>query len=91
MEISVLVDSVPHAIKPSAGDLVRLEREYGIKPHDMAEETFLLEHVMYLAYRCLRRTRALSDEVTFDGFLDLADVEDEDGPLTVPLPPLPSP
>ena len=88
MKVDVLVDGIVHTVAPTAGDLVRLEREYGITAGSMDEKTTSVEHVLFLAWTGLRRTGVVDRELTFDDFLDLADVP-EDGPTMDPPPPLP--
>lgn len=82
--ITVSVDGVPHGITPTAGDLVRLEREYQIVAAEMSVETMSVEWVMFLAFVGLKRQKVI--EMSFDEFLDVADTVDEelDPP---PLPP----
>jgi hypothetical protein len=86
VEISVLVDSVEHKITPTAGDLVRLEREYSISAASLAEDTVTVEHVLFLSWSALRRTGLLDREIDFDAFIDLADVPESN---QFPPPPLP--
>ena len=86
MEISVLVDSVEHKISPTAGDLVRLERQYSISAASLSEDNVTVEHVLFLSWSALRRGGVVDRELDFDSFIDLADVpESQDSPLT-PLP-----
>ena len=80
--ITIAVDDVEHNVQTTAGDLVRLEREYGIKAADMSVDTMSVEWVMFLAFVGLRRSKVI--EMSFDEFLDSADTvgsdDDEDPP-----------
>ena len=80
--ISIAVDDVEHNVQTTAGDLVRLEREYGIKAADMSVDTMSVEWVMFLAYVGLKRSKVIT--MTFDEFLDTADTvgNDDDDPPT---------
>ena len=86
MQISVLVDLVEHEISPTAGDLVRLEREYGISAATLSESTVSVEHVLFLSWSALRRTGVLDRELSFDSFIDLADVPESTSVPPAPLP-----
>ena len=90
MKVDVVVDGVVHAIAPTAGDLVRLEREYGITAGSMDETTTSVEHVLFLAWAGLRRTGVVDRELSFDDFLDLADVPEAGHTMDPPIPPPPS-
>jgi hypothetical protein len=83
--VSVAVDGVEHEVVPTAGDLVRLERQYGISAASLDESTVRVEHVLYIAFTALRRRGAISEELSFDDFIDLADVPDS-APLDPPPP-----
>jgi len=85
MQVSVSVDGVEHSISPTAGDLVRLEREYQISAAQLDDEHVTVEHVLFIAYSALRRTHVLDDAMSFDQFIDLADVP-RGGSLTPPAP-----
>lgn len=80
--ITIAVDDVEHNVQTTAGDLVRLEREYGIKAADMSVDTMSVEWVMFLAYVGLKRSKVIT--MTFDEFLDTADTvgNDDDDPPT---------
>jgi hypothetical protein len=80
--ITIAVDDVEHNVQTTAGDLVRLEREYGIKAADMSVDTMSVEWVMFLAYVGLKRSKVIT--MTFDEFLDTADTvgSDDDDPPT---------
>lgn len=88
MQITVRVNGVEHEISPTAGDLVRLERQFKISAASMTEETTTVEHVMFLSWAALRRTEVLSRELEFDEFLDIADTP-EGSTLNPPPPPPP--
>lgn len=87
--ISVLVDGIAHTVTPTTGDLVRLEREFGISSSSMTAENTGLQEIMFLAYAGLRRTKVIDRELSFDDFLDMADTG-EATPAD-PTPPLPPP
>lgn len=75
MNVEVEVDGVSHSVEPTAGDLVRLEREYGVTMAQLDAESVSIEHVLFLAFVGLRRVGVIDrDTVDFDRFLDLADV-----------------
>lgn len=80
--ITIAVDDVEHVVQTTAGDLVRLEREYDIKAADMSVDTMSVEWVMFLAYVGLKRQKVIT--MTFDEFLDSADTvgDDSDDPPT---------
>lgn len=80
--ITIAVDDVEHNVQTTAGDLVRLEREYGIKAADMSVDSMSVEWVMFLAYVGLKRSKVIT--MTFDEFLDTADTvgNDDDDPPT---------
>lgn len=84
------VDGVTHEVTPTAGDLVRLEREFGIVASSMTEENTSITWIMFLAFAGLKRTKALEPDVTFDDFLDRADTGAGSEDPTPPLPPPPS-
>lgn len=83
MEIRVTVDGTEHVVRPTAGDLVHLERAYDMSASTLTETTARVEHVLYLAWRGLRRAGLL--DLDFDTFVDLADIPQE--PASVPLDP----
>jgi len=77
--ITIDVDGQAHDVQTTAGDLVRLEREYDIKAAAMSVETMSVEWVMFLAFVGLKRQKII--DMTFDEFLDCADtVEDDTDP-----------
>lgn len=83
--ITIAVDDVEHTVETTAGDLVRLEREYQIKAAQMSVETMSVEWVMFLAFVGLKRQGVIT--MTFDEFLDCADTvgaDDETPPLLPP-------
>lgn len=85
--ITVIVDGTTHVVHPTAGDLVRLEREFQIVASSMTEENTSVGQIMFLAWAACRRTGVIARELTFDEFLDLAD----NGPPADPsLPPPPA-
>lgn len=88
--IKVTVDGEAHEVTPTAGDLVRLEREFGIAASSLTPESTRVEWVMFLAFHALRRKGI--EVGTFDDFLDRADTVtgDDDSNPSTPLP-LPSP
>jgi|TARA_R110000803_G_scaffold127414_2_gene194855 hypothetical protein len=82
--ITISVDGVDHVVETTAGDLVRLEREYQIKAAEMSVESMSVEWVMFLAFVGLKRQKVI--EMSFDEFLDVADtVEEELDPPPLPL------
>lgn len=83
MEIRVSVDGTDHVVRPTAGDLVHLERAYDMSASSLTEDTARVEHVLFLAWRGLQRARLV--DVDFDTFVDLADIPQE--PTSVPLDP----
>lgn len=85
MQVSVSVDGVEHSISPTAGDLVRLERHYQISAAQLDDEHVTVEHVLFIAWNALRRTKAIPDELDFESFIDLADVP-RGGSLVPPAP-----
>jgi hypothetical protein len=85
MQISVAVDGTEHAVSPTAGDLVRLERQYGISAASLSESSITIEHVLFIAWTALRRSGAIDIE-DFDAFIDIADVPDSSS--LDPRPPL---
>lgn len=87
--ITVTVDGVAHEVTPTAGDLVRLEREFGIVASSMTEENTSITWIMFLAFAGLKRTKVLEPETTFDEFLDRADTGGTES--VDPSPPLPPP
>ena len=90
MQVKVLVDGQEKSVVPTAGDLVRLEREYGVAASKLDEENVTIEHVLFLSWCSLRRTGAVPREMTFDEFLDVADTPGG-GVLDDPPPPPPPP
>lgn len=85
MQVSVSVDGVEHSISPTAGDLVRLEREYSISAAQLDDDAITVEHVLFIAWSALRRTKAIEPDLDFDSFIDLADVP-RGGSLVPPAP-----
>jgi hypothetical protein len=86
VRLSVLLDGVSHEVTPIAGDLVHFERQFG-EPVSLAMsgEHPRLEHVLFLAWRGLVRTKQY--EGTFDEFLEVADTPQEPDLIPPPLPP----
>lgn len=85
MQVSVSVDGIEHSITPTAGDLVRLEREYEISAAQLDDSNVTVEHVLFIAWSALRRTKAIDLDLDFDSFIDLADVPKGDA-LRPPAP-----
>jgi hypothetical protein len=89
--IVVLVDGEQYQTVPTAGDLARLERHFGITASGLSTESMSVEHVLFLAWNGMRR-QGLGPEMTFDEFLDRADTADDDGAdAGNPPQPLPKP
>lgn len=74
--IVVLVDGEEYQTVPTAGDLARLERHFGISASGLTPDSMSVEHVLFLAWNGMRRQK-LGPEMTFDEFLDRADTSDE--------------
>lgn len=89
IQLQVQVDGEDFSLTSTAGDLARLEREYGISSSTLTQETTSVEHVMFLAWTGLRRLK-LGPQMTFDEFLDRADTtggsETADPPRPLPKP-----
>lgn len=85
MIVTVAVDGIEHSISPTAGDLVRLERQYDLPASQLNEANVRVEHVLFLAWTALRRDHVIDESITFDTFIDLADVP-EAGSLRPPAP-----
>ncbi len=78
MRLRVTLDGhEPADILTGPGDLVRLERQFGVKAGMMADEANLaFEHFCFLAWSAMRRQRAKETPESFDEFIDhLADLE----------------
>lgn len=75
--ITITIDGTRHELAPTAGDLVRMEREFDMPASALTEETARTEHVMFLAWCAAKRTGLYADE--FDAFLDHADTANRAG------------
>lgn len=84
MNLAITLHGTEYNVQPKPGDLVRFERQYDV-PASSLDENTKLEHVLFIAWTCLKREG--NYEGDFESFLDLADVG-VTGPLDPPTPPL---
>lgn len=89
----VMTDGTTYAdVKMVPGDIVALERQYGIRAPELNENTAGLEHFLFLAWRPLHRTGRTG--LSFDEFCDQVEDIDLDkmtaNPALSPTPPVPS-
>lgn len=86
MKLSVQLGDDLAEVTPIAGDLVHFERQFGEAASlAMSVEHPRIEHVLFLAWRGLVRTKRY--EGTFDDFLEVADMPQEASPVPPPPPP----
>lgn len=74
----------PVEVTPTTGDMVHLERTYGISAAQLDEHP-KIEHIAYVAWRALKRTGGTDSD--FETFIDEMDFGGMEDAPAHPLPP----
>lgn len=86
--LTVTIDGVAHVATPTAGDLVKFERQYDMAAGAIESAGGRVEHVLFIAWAALTRTGTYTG--TFEQFVDAADMDQDRQPDPPPVLPRPT-